>query len=56
MRIDEAKAVIALLGDVPDLILASCYTKDGKPLIKHITLLKKNASKKANKYPKYFKQ
>lgn len=56
MTIQEAKAVIALLGDVPDILLASCYTKDGKPLIKHISLLKKNAGKKVTKYPKYFKQ
>ncbi len=56
MTIKEAQAVKALLGGIPDIILAACYDKDGKPLIKHIKLLTDQADKKAKKYPKYFKK
>ena len=56
MNIKEAIATKAIFGDISDIILAACYDKNGKPLIKHIKLLKDNADKKAEKYPRYFKK
>lgn len=56
MTIPEAKAVKQLFEDVPEIILAMAYDKAGKPLIKPIQLLLKQAAKKENEYPKYFKK
>jgi hypothetical protein len=56
MTIKEAIAVQTLFGDVPEIILAMAYDKSGKPLIKPIKLLLKQAAKKEKQYPKYFKK